>query len=211
MAEPTTDAQPPVFRCQWCSAPLPAGDLETCPSCGATLTSSPLADQLPGVTTLDTEAILRARSAVARPRSRLLSFITGETDEGTAEAAASAESLAPPSADVRREMLRLELAAEVADLEAEVQSLETEARLEAGVPLTPEEAAAAEAEVHAGTAADTTTAAAAPAAGSTTAATDTTPAADAAAAPAAADAEPAAVPVDPAARTDAAADEERSV
>lgn len=133
MADPRTDA-PALDRCPWCSAPLPDPTAETCPSCGATLTSAAPADGLPGVTTLDTEAILRARSAVSRPRSRLLSFITGEPDEGP-PSPLSAESLAPPSEEVRREMLRMEIAAEVADLEAEVQSLETEARLEAGQPL----------------------------------------------------------------------------
>lgn len=133
MADPRTDATA-LDRCPWCSAPLPDPAAETCPSCGATLTSATPADGLPGVTTLDTEAILRARSAVSRPRSRLLSFITGEPDEGP-PTPLSAESLAPPSEEVRREMLRMEIAAEVADLEAEVQSLETEARLEAGQPL----------------------------------------------------------------------------
>jgi len=133
MADPRTDAAT-LDRCPWCSSPLADATVETCPSCGATLTSTTPADQLPGVTTLDTEAILRARSSVSRPRSRLLSFITGETDEAPA-APASAESLAPPTEAVRREMLRIALAAEVADLEAEVNSLETEARLEAGQPL----------------------------------------------------------------------------
>lgn len=133
MADPRTDATA-LDRCPWCSAPLPDPAAETCPSCGATLTSAAPADGLPGVTTLDTEAILRARSAVSRPRSRLLSFITGEPDEAP-PLPLSAESLAPPSEEVRREMLRMEIAAEVADLEAEVQSLETEARLEAGQPL----------------------------------------------------------------------------
>lgn len=133
MADPRTDATA-LDRCPWCSAPLPDPAAETCPSCGATLASAAPADGLPGVTTLDTEAILRARSAVSRPRSRLLSFITGELDEAP-PSPLSAESLAPPSEEVRREMLRMEIAAEVADLEAEVQSLETEARLEAGRPL----------------------------------------------------------------------------
>ena len=75
MADPMTGPAP---HCQWCSALLPAADLPTCPSCGATLTSTTGGEEIKGVTTLDPEAILRARSEVARPRSRLLSFITGE-------------------------------------------------------------------------------------------------------------------------------------
>lgn len=133
MAEPNVDP-PPVARCPWCSAPLADAAAEKCPECGATITGGP-EDQLPGVTTLDTEAILRARSATSRPRSRLLSFITGEVDEAPA-GPASPESLAPPSDAVRREMLRMAIAAEVADLEAEVASLTAEARFEAGEPIT---------------------------------------------------------------------------
>lgn len=120
-----------VPRCPWCSAPLSSATSETCPECGATLLG-PSADQqqLPGVTTLDTDAILRARSAVSRPRSRLLSFITGDVEESTATSG-SPDSIAPPSEDVRREMLKMALAAEVADLEAEVQARVVEAEVEA--------------------------------------------------------------------------------
>src|SRR3712207_79768 len=103
MADPRTDAPATLDRCPWCSAPLASADVESCPSCGATLTSAAPADALPGVTTLDTEAILRARSSVSRPRSRLLSFITGEVDDVQA-GPISSESLAPPTEAVRREM-----------------------------------------------------------------------------------------------------------
>ena len=121
-----------VPRCPWCSAPLPSATGDTCPECGATLVG-PGSDQqsLPGVTTLDTDAILRARSAVSRPRSRLLSFITGEVDDSTTTGSNSPDSIAPPSEDVRREMLKMALAAEVADLEAEVQARVVEAEVEA--------------------------------------------------------------------------------
>ncbi len=86
------------------------------------------------MTTLDTEAILRARSEVARPRGRLLSFITGEVPVevgGEAEAA----SLAPPADAVRLEMRRLQLEAERADLEAEAVSMKTDVVLEQGIDL----------------------------------------------------------------------------
>ena len=123
------DATLTVSRCPWCSATLPSATLAACPSCGATLKGDGDA-QLPGVTTLDTDAILRAKSAVSRPRNRFLSFITGEVDEG-GTTPAELGSIAPPSADVLREMRRLELAAEVANLEAEVQAMATEAEVEA--------------------------------------------------------------------------------
>ena len=131
MADPTTGTAP---RCQWCSAPLPAADLETCPTCGATLASAPDTGEIRGVTTLDTEAILRSRSDASRPRSRLLSFITGEepVELGGPE---EALSLAPPDDAVRREMLRLQLEAERADLEAESIANKTDVVLDEGIDL----------------------------------------------------------------------------
>jgi hypothetical protein len=131
MADPMTAPAP---RCQWCSAVLPAADLATCPSCGATLTASSATDDIKGVTTLDPEAILRARTESARPRGRLLSFITGEqpVDVGGPE---EAESLAPPDEAVRLEMRRLELEAERADLEAETVALKTDVVVEQNIDL----------------------------------------------------------------------------
>jgi hypothetical protein len=121
----------PVARCPWCSAPLPAEPAATCPACGATLRGGADADApLPGVTTIDAEAILRARSQVARPRSRLLSFITGEVGEETGPA--DAASVKAPSDEVRREMLRLRRQAELAEIESEVALLEAQARLAGG-------------------------------------------------------------------------------
>ena len=131
MADPTTGTTP---RCQWCSAPLPAPDLESCPSCGATLASAPDTGEIRGVTTLDTEAILRSRSDASRPRSRLMSFITGEepVELGGPE---EAVSLAPPDDAVRREMLRLQFEAERADLEAESIANKTDLVLDEGIDL----------------------------------------------------------------------------
>jgi hypothetical protein len=132
MADPMTGPAP---HCQWCSAALPAADVPVCPSCGATLTSTSGTEaDIKGVTTLDTEAILRARSEVARPRSRLFSFITGEAPPETA-GPPSAESLARPDDAVRREMLRLQLEAERADLEAEAVAMKTEVVVEQGINL----------------------------------------------------------------------------
>jgi hypothetical protein len=131
MADPMTGPAP---RCQWCSALLPAADLPTCPSCGATLISTTGGEEIKGVTTLDPEAILRARSEVARPRSRLLSFVTGEqaVEVGGPE---EAESLAPPDDAVRLEMRRLEMEAERADLEAEAVAMKTDVVVEQGIDL----------------------------------------------------------------------------
>ncbi len=126
----------PTPRCPWCSAELPAGDLESCPSCKATLSSPSGAEpDIKGVTSLDPLAIIQARAEVARPRNRIMSFITGDVPTGPGDPAANASSFAPPPADVRREMRRLEIEAEVADLEAESVALKTDVVVEMGIPL----------------------------------------------------------------------------
>ena len=118
-------------HCPWCSAELPSVAVERCPSCGATLVGENEA-ALPGVTAIDAEAIVRnARTPVAQRRSRLLSWFGGE-DTTPDEAPAPPGSLAPPPPDVRREILRLELEAEVANLQAEADSITAEAAVDAG-------------------------------------------------------------------------------
>jgi len=152
MAESMSD---PMTHCPWCSVPLPEPGVEHCPACGAALTAVPDAPaEIRGVTTLDTEAILRARSESSKPRyGRLMSLITGEVTVDTTTPAA-AEVFAPPPDDVRREMLRLEAEARQADHVAEVVALKSDelARLgihvsELGVddPAVGDEAAATEA------------------------------------------------------------------
>ena len=133
--------------CPWCSA-LYAGDPENCPSCGAALAVDPTTEAaLPGLTAIDTAAIVRAKAPVARQRSRFLSWISGDYPDEPANSA-EAGALAPPDAEVRREMLRLELEAEVANLQAEADALIAEATVEGRAPTaTPEDAAAAEAVV----------------------------------------------------------------
>ncbi len=125
----------PVPRCPWCSAELPLPGMERCEACGAALVSTSGSDpEIKGVTTLDPEAILRARAEVARPRNRFLSFLTGDTDVDTSRPA-SAESLAPPEDAVRREMLRLEMEAEQARLEADTIARKSDALASLGVHL----------------------------------------------------------------------------
>jgi hypothetical protein len=115
--------------CPWCSAELRTGTEAICPSCGATLVGEgPTEAAVPGVTAIDAEAIVRgARSPVPERRSRLLGWITGE-EAGEPETPAAPGSLEPPPPEVRREMLRMELEAEVAELQAEVGALAAEAR-----------------------------------------------------------------------------------
>ena len=132
--ELTTDAVPAAFHCPWCSAALPTTDLETCPSCKATLTSTSSGEAaLPGVTAIDHEALLRTGREPRQPRSRILSWISGEyVDDG--EAPSQPDAIAPPDLAVRREILRLEIEAEIADKQAEADSIMADAAVE-GRPL----------------------------------------------------------------------------
>ena len=140
-------------RCNWCSAVLPSDHETVCPSCGATLLGEGDA-AVPGLTAIDAEAILRnARAAKAKPRSRLLGWISGDYDADAGAAQAAPGSLAPPPAEVRREMLRLELEAQVANAQAEVESMAADAAVEEGRSLEPRaaaDAADAPAEAEAG-------------------------------------------------------------
>jgi rRNA maturation endonuclease Nob1 len=122
----------PVPRCTWCSAPLPSESEATCPSCGATLIEE-TEKQVPGVTAIDAEAIIRGKADRPKSRSRLMSWISGEYEDE--EKPAPPGSLAPPPLDVRREMLRLELAAQVANLQAEAGAMAAEAAIESGEPV----------------------------------------------------------------------------
>ncbi len=124
MAESMSD---PITHCPWCSVLLPEPGVEQCPACGAALTAVPNSPtEIKGVTTLDTEAILRARSSLSQPRgNRFLSFITGEIPVDTSTPAA-AEVFAPPPEDVRREMMRLQMDAQRADLVAETVALKAD-------------------------------------------------------------------------------------
>lgn len=116
--------------CPWCSAALPDPDAATCPSCGAKLNGG-VDEPVPGLTAVDPVAIVRSKQPV-RQRSRLLSWLSG--DEGDEQfTPAEGDALAPPDLEVRREMLRLELEAEVAQLQAENDAILAEAAAEGRV------------------------------------------------------------------------------
>jgi hypothetical protein len=155
----TNGTSTPLPRCMWCSAVLPSNSEVNCPTCGATLIGEG-DNQVPGVTAIDAEAIIRAgRDVKPRQRSRLMSWLSGEYPEE--DEPAPPGSLEPPSADVRREMLRLELEAQVANLQAEAEAMAAEQAVDAVDAGTAPEVAAADA-AAALAAADAVIAAAAP-------------------------------------------------
>src|SRR3954454_23182462 len=143
MPDDPTAQVAPAARCMWCSAVLPSADLTTCPSCGATLIGDgDTGAAVPGLTAIDADAILRnARAAKTKSRGGLLGWISGDY-EGSDAPTGRPESLAPPSADVRREMLRLELEAQVANAQAEVEAMAADEAIEEGRPIAAPEAPA---------------------------------------------------------------------
>lgn len=112
--------------CPWCSAPITEGMTE-CSSCGANLVSDG-DPNVPGLTAVDAASIIRSRSP-QQPRSRLLSWLSGEYTTDL-PSKAEQQAIAPPDLEVRREILRLELEAEVANLQAEADALRAEAAAE---------------------------------------------------------------------------------
>jgi hypothetical protein len=137
MADPTlpTDRSADSV-CPWCSASI-TPETATCPSCGAILIAEE-ERELPGVTAVDL-AVLRGERKPPN-RSRLLSWISGEYPDDDAPATATdAQALAPPDPAVQREILRLEIEAELANLQAEADALRSEAAAEGR--LLPEELA----------------------------------------------------------------------
>ena len=111
--------------CPWCSASV-TSETATCPSCGAILISGE-ERELPGVTAVDPAAARGDKKPAGR--GRLLSWISGEYPDD-APAIADSQALAPPDPEVQREILRLEIEAELANLQAEADSLLAEAAAE---------------------------------------------------------------------------------
>jgi hypothetical protein len=135
MADQTLPADTPSESiCPWCSATVVPGS-PTCASCGAILESDEDRD-LPGLTAVDPAALRPESKPVTR--NRLLSWISGEYPDD-APSPNEAQALAPPDAEVQREIIRLELEAEVANLQAERDALLSEAVVEGRIAELPEE------------------------------------------------------------------------
>jgi hypothetical protein len=108
--------------CPWCSATVPV-EAATCPSCGAQLRDAAEGEVL-GVTAIDPAAVARIKRVKA---GRLVSWLGGDStvDEE------SGGKVEPPSDAVRREMLRIELAAIDVEIEAKRLAAEAQVTLEA--------------------------------------------------------------------------------
>jgi hypothetical protein len=132
MSDPSAASSSTVAICPWCSAALPVADAETCPSCGATLLGED-DRELPGVTAIDATVAASAGRPKRRASLGILGSLLGAGDDDIEVRALKDPpgSLQPPDPAVRREMLRLELEAQVSELEAEATSLRADAAVEA--------------------------------------------------------------------------------
>jgi hypothetical protein len=108
--------------CPWCSAQV-AAEASRCPSCGAALRDGADGDVL-GVTQVDMAAT--SRLARLKPPGRIAQWLGAEPTTENAELAGKIEE---PSDAVKAEMLRLELAAIDAEIEAKNAQLEAERML----------------------------------------------------------------------------------
>ena len=121
---PRKAASGETSTCPWCSATVPVEAL-TCPSCSASLRDAAEGDIL-GVTQVDPLAVARAKR-IRSPRN-IAAFLG--VGDGPVEDEPNGK-VAPPSDEVRQEMLRLELAA----LDAEIEAKSKEAAAQQALPL----------------------------------------------------------------------------
>jgi hypothetical protein len=115
-AAKSTRATAATETCPWCSAKVSASAAK-CPSCGASLRDA-VEEEILGVTQIDPGAVSRASRI--KP-GRLATWLGAEDTALSSDLGGHVE---PPSKEVREEMLRLELAAIDAEIEAKKQAAE---------------------------------------------------------------------------------------
>jgi len=109
--------------CPWCSATVPA-EASRCPSCNAALRDG-VDDEVPGVTQVDLKAA--SRLSRLKPPGRVAMWLGAERTTENPELSGRIE---PPSEEVRKEMLRIELAA----IDAEIEAKQTLAEAQRNLP-----------------------------------------------------------------------------
>jgi len=114
--------------CPWCSTPIPA-TASACPKCGA-LVEGAIAQDLPGVTVVDTKATLGPDEG----------FVTDIIDPkailqaGNSSTPANDEAFLPPSEAVRLEMRKMQLEAQIENAGSEVMNPVGDESIDAGPP-----------------------------------------------------------------------------
>ena len=120
---PRKAASGETATCPWCSATVPI-EAATCPSCGASLRDAAEGDIL-GVTQVDPAAVAKGKR-IRTPRN-IAAFLGVGDGPPEDELIGKVE---PLSEEVRQEMLRLELAA----LDAEIEAKSKEAAAQQALP-----------------------------------------------------------------------------
>ena len=119
---PSKQPSDEIATCPWCSATVPP-EVATCPSCGAALRDI-VAEEVAGVTQVDHAAT--SRLSRLKPPGRVAMWLGAERTTDNPELTGRIE---PPSDEVRQEMLRLELAAIDAEIEAKKAQAEAQRML----------------------------------------------------------------------------------
>ena len=94
----------------------------------------PLDVEIPGVTAVD-PALLAAAAAPRKVKRTFGSLLVGDDNEIPPPSEAEMPALAPPDAEVRREILRLEMDARLVALKAEVASWDADGAVASGRPV----------------------------------------------------------------------------
>jgi hypothetical protein len=125
--------------CPWCSAEIPAG-ASACPNCRALVEGAKAID-IPGVTVVDPDAAQESDGGVGivvNPISSLTVGTETAAEEPFEPEAFEREAIAPPTEEVRLEMRKIEL-------EAEIENAGTDLMNPAGDETIPAPAPSAEA------------------------------------------------------------------
>jgi hypothetical protein len=114
--------------CPWCSASIPAG-ATVCPSCGDSVVPSTTAD-IPGVTVIDSIAESHEDEGLVPDAIDPLSWLSA----GRGSRVGSEAAVQPPSDEVRREMRRMELEAEIDNAGRSVMNPTGDEAIDVGMP-----------------------------------------------------------------------------
>jgi hypothetical protein len=115
--------------CPWCSTDIPVG-ASACPKCGA-LVEGAVAVDLPGLTTVDPDARLLLPDEGLIPDAIDPAAMLDAGHDGTP---ASDPAFDPPTDEVRREMLKMELEAQIANAGTDVMNPTGDETITVGAP-----------------------------------------------------------------------------
>jgi hypothetical protein len=115
--------------CPWCSSPIPA-DANACPKCGALVQGRQADIPIPGLTSVDPTARLDLPDEGAIPDSidPLALLSVGKEEVG------SPAAVEPPGEQVKLEMRKMELEAEIENAGTELMNPAGDETLDAGAP-----------------------------------------------------------------------------